>query len=556
MDTLQTIRAMKTTKRNLLSILSAVLATLAHAAPPQVTNISYSQRANTKQVDIRYDLAIDAGEKAYVEFFFSHDNGATFPVICQAMTGDAGPGISPGGGKMAVWDAGVDWNKQFTEDGRIRIKATYGDKPTGSGSFHTVEIPFVAGSVLQSPSSLISKDYQAAPLHTGISGPPKKYFVDDREVTNAKWDEVVEFSKTKGYDLEKVPAGSIPDMPRTNVSFLDAVKWCNARSEMEGFTPVYYLDAEEAMGDFNADGVYANGPDSLYPPQSVYEQDPNFQWDDAAMDPNKNYRWDPGEPFYDKNGNGKFEPTEFVDFNQNGKRDSGWTIPYRVGDLTAYVTKNAHWWDMTSPDPDNSWGQWSLMFHEKLDANGYQLPHQGDYTYTGHMSEFLYLAMGGRPENGVQTEIGYDQASGTPIMGIRYQEEWPWGTENPATSASRQEQVVTSIGGQTHSGPLPVGTRKPNGYGLYDMIGNVAEWRSDLTIGNYIQDPSPLTKDGLPVGGSYRGLSDGTNTMWGTSPHRLGMQLTITPSSVMVAGEFADLNGESWVGFRSMRVEF
>ncbi|MFL2928841.1 MAG: hypothetical protein ACJZ72_09695 [Opitutales bacterium] len=64
--------------------------------------------------------------------FSSVRTGETaFPVVCTAVTGDAGPGVEYGVGKNAVWDAAQDWDQNFTERGRIMIKATYGNQPTG-----------------------------------------------------------------------------------------------------------------------------------------------------------------------------------------------------------------------------------------------------------------------------------------------------------------------------------------------------------------------------------------------------------------------------------------
>jgi formylglycine-generating enzyme required for sulfatase activity len=104
------------------------------AQSPEVSNISYVQRSDqdgilTKLVDIQYD--VDGNRSMFVEFFFSPDGGDTFPVVCTAVTGDAGPGVEYGVGKTAVWDASVDWDQNFTDRGRIMVKATYGNQPTG-----------------------------------------------------------------------------------------------------------------------------------------------------------------------------------------------------------------------------------------------------------------------------------------------------------------------------------------------------------------------------------------------------------------------------------------
>jgi len=45
--------------------------------------------------------------------------------------------------------------------------------------------------------------------------------------------------------------------PVVGVNWYDVVKWCNARSQMEGLSPVYYVDT-------NTNGTYDSGTDTLY----------------------------------------------------------------------------------------------------------------------------------------------------------------------------------------------------------------------------------------------------------------------------------------------------
>jgi len=62
------------------------------------------------------------------------------------------------------------------------------------------------------------------------------------EVTWGEWKTVREWAATHGYsDLADVGAGSVDPYPVINVSWYDVVKWCNAKSEKEGKTPVYQV---------------------------------------------------------------------------------------------------------------------------------------------------------------------------------------------------------------------------------------------------------------------------------------------------------------------------
>lgn len=70
------------------------------------------------------------------------------------------------------------------------------------------------------------------------------YWIARHEVSQMRWDKVREWALAQGYpDLPTVIARG-PEHPATSVTWMDAVKWCNALSEMEKLTPCYYLDNE------------------------------------------------------------------------------------------------------------------------------------------------------------------------------------------------------------------------------------------------------------------------------------------------------------------------
>ena len=324
------------TRLLLLSMICS-FASVANAAPPVVTGVSASQRAGTKIVDITYNVTMDAGETAFVELWFSPDNGLNFPVRCLDVTGDVDANVSAGTGKTVEWNAESDWNQQFTANGKIRVIATYGDQPSGfTGSGEGGNTGPSGGQADASMKmvyldSLI--DAQGSDLTTPLleevgSGAVR---VDPTEITNAKWNEVVEWASANDYTGLPMGPNLNPDHPRTGITFWQAIKWCNARSEMDGLKPAYYTDPEELLGDFNNDGIIQSaaqqpgGGDQFSP----YSND----------DTNQNGKWDPGESFTDNNGNGVFDGDEYVDINQNNAYDPGRTMVFRTG-LSISVFEN------------------------------------------------------------------------------------------------------------------------------------------------------------------------------------------------------------------------
>jgi formylglycine-generating enzyme required for sulfatase activity len=75
------------------------------------------------------------------------------------------------------------------------------------------------------------------PVHTVAVG---AFAMDMFEVTKAVWDEVASWASSHGYDIGPGSVvGTRPAHPVTGVSWYEAVKWANARSEKGGLEPCY-----------------------------------------------------------------------------------------------------------------------------------------------------------------------------------------------------------------------------------------------------------------------------------------------------------------------------
>jgi formylglycine-generating enzyme required for sulfatase activity len=73
--------------------------------------------------------------------------------------------------------------------------------------------------------------------------------MDVNLVSYSQWQSVYSWATSHGYgfDFDNVGSGKAANHPAQTVDWYDCVKWCNARSEMEGKTPAYYTDAARTL---------------------------------------------------------------------------------------------------------------------------------------------------------------------------------------------------------------------------------------------------------------------------------------------------------------------
>lgn len=76
----------------------------------------------------------------------------------------------------------------------------------------------------------------------------KSFYISETVITLSEWNNVKLWAEANGYTFTKQGTAKGSDHP-VSVTWYDAVKWCNARSQKEGRVPVYYTTTWQAQSD-------------------------------------------------------------------------------------------------------------------------------------------------------------------------------------------------------------------------------------------------------------------------------------------------------------------
>ncbi len=137
----------------------------------------------------------------------------------------------------------------------------------------------------------------AIPTNVTVSA----FYMNTNPVSYSQWQSVYSYATSHGYGFDDAGSakGNAANQPLQTVDWYDVVKWCNARSQQAGLTPVYYTDT-------NLTQVYTNGDtDAVYPNWAAngYRLPTEAEWEKAARGGLSGQRFPWGDIISETNAN-------------------------------------------------------------------------------------------------------------------------------------------------------------------------------------------------------------------------------------------------------------
>lgn len=320
----------------------------------RVENVRAQQRPRSQVVDVWYDLVADTG--GVFEVSLAIGGGGVEPPL-STLGGDYGADIEPGRNKHIEWDAGMDWFGHVQSNFVATVTATrMGVADTGP-SKGMVRIP--GGT-----NSGTDPDFGEYSLTV------ESFYMDKTEVTYAHWKRVYNWARAHGYSFDNTGGGKRNKHPVYNMNWYDCVKWCNARSEMEGKTPAYAVNGAVYRTGRTNPSVNLDGAGYRLPTTTEWEYAARggrsglrFPWGNMNSHARANYYGCKSEYPYDKENDGYHpryndgtEPytAPVASFTANG---------YGLYDMSGNVSE---WTTTVSGSSalirDGSWANWGGYF--------------------------------------------------------------------------------------------------------------------------------------------------------------------------------------------------
>ncbi|MDD5708794.1 MAG: SUMF1/EgtB/PvdO family nonheme iron enzyme, partial [Kiritimatiellae bacterium] len=219
--------------------------------------------------------------------------------VVESALSPAGEWQTAQAARAPVGQLSVEMNGQPVCFHRIVAGVTNSVTPEPDGM---VLIP--AGS-FQMGDNLGDGRSEELPVHTVYVS---AFYMDRTEVTWAKWQEVRTWAETNEYDIGTTGAAKGSTHPVYNLNWYGVVKWCNARSQMEGKATCYTRGGNiYRTGEYDDIVCNWSAPGYRLPTEAEWEKaarggfsGKRFPWGDTIDHTRANYQsyWKNGAPVY------------------------------------------------------------------------------------------------------------------------------------------------------------------------------------------------------------------------------------------------------------------